>query len=56
MINYIRSELYRGFRERFFYVFVIVFSVVFMDFACLHCPLRIWQVPVFHILIQTLSL
>lgn len=30
MINYIRSELYRGFRERFFYVFAAVLSVVFI--------------------------
>lgn len=30
MINYIRSELYRGVRERFFYVFTAVLSIVFI--------------------------
>lgn len=30
MINYIRSELYRGVRERFFYIFTAVLSMVFI--------------------------
>lgn len=30
MINYIRSELYRGVRERFFYIFTAVLSIVFI--------------------------